>query len=167
MKTIELPDHLADSLIATGKELAVQNNLGTAWPIWYVESDVYVYTSEELSHYKERKDDDAIDPDEDLCPECLALWSISECPAQCDSWKCENSFVYYNIERQYNSYGSCFFLTRKACKEYIEQNKHHFMNPRPYADSAFRNDEIQPIIQALILAAGEKVPSNHYGYVKD
>lgn len=167
MKTIELPDQLADQIIAIGKELAHQNNLATAWPIWYVMEEKRVYTSEDRAEFSERKDDDAIDPDEDLCPECLALWSISECPATCDSWKCSNSMLYYNIERQYASYGSCFFLTQKACQEYIDDNRYHFTNPQPYAGSAHRNYEIQPVIQALILAAGEKVPSNHYGHVAE
>lgn len=117
MKTFTLPDKLANQLIATGKELAHQNNLSTAWPIWYVTEVV-------------KRFDKGGEPYE---------------------------------SREYATYGSCFFLTQKACQEYIDANSYHFNKPLPYAGSAHRNHEIQPIIQALILMADEKVPSNHYG----
>jgi hypothetical protein len=166
MKTFELPDNLADALIATGKELATQGNLATAWPVWYVTEEKEIIAPEDRADHKKRLDDDFIDPDEDLCASCLEKWKEQELPAECDDYKCEDSFYHYNLERQFTSYGSEFFLTQKACQEYIDDNAYHFRNPKPYAGSAHRNYELQPIIQALILMAGEKVPSNHYGVVQ-
>lgn len=167
MKTIKLPDSLADALIATGKELATQNNLGTAWPIWYVTEIKKIQRPEGEGDHKERKDTDSLD-ETDLCFKCVDLWrEDNELPDDCDNWGCRDSFWWYDEEREFASYGSEFFLTQKACQEYIDANRYHFNEPRPYAGSAFRNHEIQPIIQALILAAGEEVPSNHYGVVEN
>ena len=167
MKTIELPDSLADALIATGKELATQNNLSTAWPIWYVTEikKHYLPVEGEWEH-KERVHPDVLDEDE-LCTTCSELLEDGkDLPDDC--YKCgTEAFAYYNEEREFTSYGSEFFLTQKACQEYIDANAYHFDRPKPYAGSAFRNHEIQPIIQALILAAGEQVPSNHYGRVEE
>lgn len=162
MATIELPDLLVEQLIATGKELAKQDNLHTSWPIWYVTEIKKVQRPEGEGEFYERIDQDFIEPD-DVCKECLDKWEDGELPDECDDWHCRGTFWWYDKERQFASYGSEFFLTQKACQEYIDANAYHFSDPKPYAGSAFRNDEIQPIIQALILAAGEQVPTNHYG----
>lgn len=164
--TIDIPDSLAEVLIATGKELATQDNLATAWPIWYVTE--LKKLPNEWGEHKERKDSDMFDTD-DMCDDCQAYYEGNdEIPDKCmsGSYKCDDTFWKYDLEREYASYGSCFFLTQKACQEYIDANAYHFNNPKPYAGSAHRNDEIQPIIQALILIAGEKVPGNHYGRVE-
>ena len=163
MATIEIPDYLAEQLIKTGKELAKQDNLHTAWPIWYVTEIVKVQAPEDSAEYTERIDPDCYDIS-DVCDDCAKEWEeTGNPPDTCDNYKCDDTFYHYNKERQFASYGSEFFLTQKACQEYIDANAYHFSNPKPYAGSAFRNHEIQPIIQALILAAGEEIPSNHYG----
>lgn len=163
MKTFTLPDTLADTIIAIGEELATQDNLATMFPVWYV-TELKQIPNENGEH-KERKDSDYIDTD-DLCDDCASYYlGNDEIPEKCmsGSYKCDDTFWSYDLERQYTSYGSCFFLTRKACQEYIDSNSYHFNKPQPYAGSAFRNDEIQPVIQALILMAGKEIPSNHYG----
>lgn len=166
MKTIELPDYLADALIATGKELATQNNRSTAWPVWYVTEEQHVYTNEYGDYeHKVRRDSDMIEAS-DLCVSCRGKFHEDEdMPDDCDDCSAD-AFLYYNIERGFTSYGSQFFLTEKACQEYIDANAYHFTAPQPYAASMFRNHEMQPIVQALILMAGAVVPGNHYGVVK-
>lgn len=108
MKTFELPDHLADKLIAIGKELAHQNNRSTAWPVWSV----------------------------------------------------------LDNGKMTSGYGAGIFLTGKAAEKHITELDYHYDRPGLYIVSAHANDELQPIIQALILMAGEEVPSNHYGRVE-
>lgn len=164
--TIDIPDQLAEELIAIGKELAHQDNLATAWPIWYVTELKRTPTTSDRADGKERLDVDMFS-DEFLCESCRTAQEEGELPEDCDNWECNESFYYYEENRVYASYGSCFFLTQKACQEYIDDNAYHFFNPQPYAGSAHRNYEIQPVIQALILMAGEKVPSNHYGHVTE
>jgi hypothetical protein len=166
MKTIELPDDIADKITRTGKELARQGNLGTAWPIWYVTEVIRHVVPSDRADGKERIDLDLVAID-DFCRGCMTLYGKGEAlPDDCDGCP-KDMFFYYEEKREYASYGSCFFLTQKACQQYIDENNYHFNKPLPYAASAFRNDEIQPVIQALILAAGEKIPSNHYGVIDE
>lgn len=163
MATIEIPDSLAEQLIATGKELASQDNLHTNWPVWYVTEIKKVQRPDGEGEFRERIDVDAID-DKDLCDDCRNLWeNEGDIPNECDSYACRDTMYWFDKEREFASYGSEFFLTQKACQEYIDANAYHFSNPKPYAGSAHRNHEIQPIIQALILMAGEEVSTNHYG----
>lgn len=168
MTTFELPNYLATHLKRLGKELATQDNLHTAWPIWYVTEEVKEYTQSDRAEYKERKDPDFVD-NSLYCQTCLTIAAELESdgiPEECPIDRCDSdTYQYYNLERRMASYGSEFFLTQKACQEYINANSYHFRNPQPFAGSAHRNHELQPLIQALILVAGEEVPSNHYGVV--
>ena len=50
------------------------------------------------------------------------------------------------------------FFTAKACQEHIDENSYHYTNPRVYAIAAWRNPEVQTIMQSLIKDAGQKVP---------
>ena len=168
MKTIQLPDSLADALVSIGKELATQDNLGTAWPIWCVMEHKKVYVDYMQSwDNKERQDDEFFDP-EDLCHTCRPLYERGELPNDCEDDQCdESTFAYYNMEDMPSFWkGPGMFLTQKACQDHIDSCHYDYTNPRPYAYSAYNNFEMQPIIQALIIAAGMEVPSNHYGGVK-
>jgi hypothetical protein len=169
MKTIELPDHLADSLIAIGKELAIQDNLSSSWPIWCVMERKKVYVDYMMDWTeKERRDPDYIN-ESGLCEDCRKLYEDGELPETCEFDLCStDTFNYFNWDDVPSFWkGPGMFLTQKACQEHIDDNRYDYTDPRPYAYSFYRNYELQPIVQALILAAGEKVPSNHYGYVKD
>ncbi len=41
------------------------------------------------------------------------------------------------------------FLTERACKEYIAANKHHYQNPVDYLNYAFRNPELEKVLEIL------------------
>lgn len=41
------------------------------------------------------------------------------------------------------------FLTEKACKRHIEGNKHHYRNPIDYLQHAFRNPELEKVLEIL------------------
>lgn len=41
------------------------------------------------------------------------------------------------------------FLTEKACKRHIEGNKHHYRNPVDYLQFAFRNPELERVLDIL------------------
>lgn len=41
------------------------------------------------------------------------------------------------------------FLTEKACKQHIESNKHHYRNPMDYLSYAFRNPELNQLLEIL------------------
>lgn len=169
MKTIELPDHLADALIKIGHELATQDNLGTAWPIWCVMERKKVYVDYMQSwDEQERRDPDYLN-EEKLCSDCKKAMEENELPETCENDMCdESAFNYFNWEDAPSFWkGPGMFLTQKACQEHIDDNSYDYTDPRPYAWSFYRNYELQPIVQALILAAGHEVPSNHYGKVEE
>jgi len=167
--TIELPDNYGEFLIKLGKELATQDNVHSSWPIWYVMEDKEVHGNSSGDYEHQRRKDSDYVPENSYCDSCQAILDgededNEDLPEICPTDECStDTYVYYDIERTYGSYGSTFFLTQKACQQHIDANSYHYTNPRPYADSAFRNEELQALIQALILLAGEKIPSNHYG----
>lgn len=52
---------------------------------------------------------------------------------------------YRNVER----YSDNFFFTEKAAKEHIRINGHNLTKPQDYVIHAFRNDEIESVIEAI------------------
>lgn len=42
-----------------------------------------------------------------------------------------------------------FFFTEKACRQHIEENKHHYRNPMDYLNFAFRNPEMETLLGIL------------------
>ena len=45
-------------------------------------------------------------------------------------------------------YSNAFF-TEKACRQHIEENKHHYRNPMDYLNFAFRNPEMETLLGIL------------------
>ena len=41
------------------------------------------------------------------------------------------------------------FFTEKACRQHIEENKHHYRNPMDYLNFAFRNPEMETLLGIL------------------
>lgn len=147
-----------------GNELAHQDNLATAWPIWCVMEHKKVYVDYVQSwDGKERQDPDYFDS-KDLCDECRKAYEENELPEECSTDMCdESTFVYYNMEDVPSFWkGPGMFLTQKACQDHIDSNRYDYTDPRPYAYSANRNYEMQAIIQFLIKLSGNEIPSNHY-----
>lgn len=130
-------------------EMLVQNNRSTSFPIFIVVEDKKVYWVSD-SDYKERKDDDYIDPDEDLCESCLELWKKRELPLECDAFDCDNSFIPYRIEKDVPNLRAAFFFTAEACDEHIAANRHHYNSTvRSYAISAYHNEELKSVMRHL------------------
>jgi len=172
MKTIELPDNIADALVAIGKEMGTQDNLSTSFPIWVVmESEKrYVPYMWDWEH-KERANHDGCDEEafeKALCTDCRKLNEDGNVPDDCEFDLCDtDAFLYYTLEdRPSFHYGESMFFTQKECQEHIDSHRYHYTNPRTYAYSAYDNYEMRTVMQALILAAGLVVPSNHYGRIE-
>ena len=53
------------------------------------------------------------------------------------------------------------FFTEVACDLHIAQNNYHYSKPRSYVTSAWRNYELQQMMQMLLKLTGEEIPS-HY-----
>jgi hypothetical protein len=57
--------------------------------------------------------------------------------------------IYYVTEEDHISQFSGAFLTKRACKQHIEGNKHHYDRPRTYANTAYRNYELERLLKIL------------------
>lgn len=147
-----------------GAELATQDNRSTQYPLFVVQVDEKQYVNYLDSwEHKERVNLDAVDFDEfykDLCSSCRQLFDNDD-ELQDDCNTCaSDSFWYYNIAGAFDLQAGVF-LTAKACDEHIASNHYHYNKPRSYGISAWRNYEMQAVMQHLIKAAGKEVPS-HY-----
>lgn len=66
-----------------------------------------------------------------------------------------NEYQKYNVE-DVKVYSKCFF-TAKACKQHIENNKHHYREPVSYLMGNSRSPEIELIQQFLCELSGGKL----------
>ena len=70
----------------------------------------------------------------------------------CDRMGFDNIYcddIYYVTEEDHISQFSGAFLTKRACKQHIEANKHHYDRPRTYANTAYRNFELARLLKIL------------------
>ena len=151
-----------DELIEIGKEIATQDNMATAHPIfilfnweqiptkedWARSSEDYYYldhyeceeigkTKEEMINYIGNSDfltDEirGLDPDE-----------IME-KANEYGWNWEKIFYI-----EFKEYKNTFF-TRKALEKHLESNRHHYDKPFIYCACLWRNPEMQKIRNYLM-----------------
>lgn len=49
------------------------------------------------------------------------------------------------------------FFTKKACEDHISKNKHHYLDPKPYLVSIFRNPEMETVQEFLCTLVGKKM----------
>jgi len=134
------------TLIAISKEMQTQDNRATAYPLFVVMVDKKVYGCESWCNEVERKED--FDSDY-LCEKCAEKYENNEdlddyCE-DCD----QDCFVWFSWEKDFDLKAGVFF-TAKACDEHIRLNDYHYSNPRSYAISAWRNYEMQEVINFLI-----------------
>lgn len=57
--------------------------------------------------------------------------------------------IYYVREVERVSQYSGAFLTKRACQKHIEQNKHHYCEPHTFANTAYRNYELERLLKIL------------------
>lgn len=142
-----------------GKEMAVQNNRATQFPLFIIMADVERAVPEGNGE-KRRKDSDYQDFYRGMCAECSTKHEedgtqpdyCEECDPDC-FWDCEIS--------QEPDLRAGVFFTAKACQEHIIENHYHYTNPQVYGIGAWRNPEMQQVMFHLIEKAGKEVPS-HY-----
>lgn len=129
-----------------GKEMAKQKNFGTQYPLFALQEKVKRWVRDEY------EDHDGAEL-EQACEEHEETGDIVEDCEEC-SW---NYFVW---ETQYNL-NPGIFLTEEAGLQHIKDNHYHYNEPSLYVVSAWRNYEMQLVMQHLIEQGGKKVPS-HY-----
>lgn len=126
-----------------GKEMNSQDNRSTGYPLFVIQTENKIYNENGCD--SERKED--IDRDE-LCESCNELYSKDEdLPEECSD--CDsNGFHWFELEYQFDLRAGVFF-TEKACQEHLDYNDYHYNKPRIYAVGAWRNSEMQKVMQIL------------------
>ena len=78
----------------------------------------------------------------------------------CDD--CHEYFSFYSTIDVFNLRAGVFF-TEKACQEHIDQNDYHYNKPRVFAVSAWRNYEMQEVMQHIsALTTEDNKPVSFY-----
>lgn len=147
-----------DTLLNLSREMRTQNNRCTQHVLFVVMEDVRHYCGHDGNWSdRERKSD----PDlSDLCEQCAKLSENDESmPDDCDDC-CSSAFDYFTTEQEPNLTPGVFF-TAKACEEHIAENHYHYKNARSWGIGAWRNPEMQVVMQHLLKMTGEDIPS-HY-----
>ena len=62
-------------------------------------------------------------------------------------WK-DTRVVYLDTQKRVTEQTGCF-ITKRACKQHIENNRHHYSRPQTYAMTAWRNPEFERLIEIL------------------
>jgi hypothetical protein len=57
--------------------------------------------------------------------------------------------IYYVQDEDHISQFSGAFLTKRACQQHIEGNKYHYREPHTYANTAYRNYELERLLKIL------------------
>ena len=143
MAKIIIPAELYEKLLSISIELNKQDHRGIAMPYFFqiqTEEEILVpegsgeekylfegdfYTEETIKEYWE-----------DFYSEDLTFEEFKQK---------YTTLVNTQIEHQYNN----AFFTEKACKKHIKENAHHYRNPVDYLNHAFRNPELETILEFL------------------
>lgn len=61
---------------------------------------------------------------------------------------CETRIVWVDTQQRVSEQTGCF-ITKRACKKHIENNRHHYCRPQTYAMTAWRNPEFERLLTIL------------------
>ena len=148
-------------------ELNTQDNDGTSDPLyWGVIEESEEYVPEGFGEPRISYDDgswtleEAVEEvnevineyDQDTQDEWKDIWkddAENVCNFMRETLKWDFCDVYYveKVDRVSNFSGA--FLTKRSCKQHIENNSYHYNKPRPYAMCAFRNYELERLLTIL------------------
>ena len=60
----------------------------------------------------------------------------------------ETKIVWVDTQQRVSDQTGCF-ITKRACKKHIEDNRHHYCRPKTYAMTAWRNPEFERLLTIL------------------
>ena len=148
-----MTNNILAELKKIGSEMNTQDNRSTQFPLFVIQVLKKVY--KENGNETERRDIDYIDTN-DLCENCARNYDKGgDFPDVCD--ECPSSlFISFDEEWQFDLRPGVFF-TAKACEDHIAQNDYHYDKEiRSYAIGAWRNPEMQSVMQALSVFGSKK-----------
>lgn len=164
MKTIQVTDEMYNFLMGLSHELNTQDHRCTAMPYYFTVRETkevaahegcgveILYSSEyetELRTEDEKRE--WIKEHEDYFQGTIfeneAIDLENQTAYDLDVMLGELCFDKFYIDTDY-TYENCF-LTSKACDEHIRINKHNLKEPVNYLKHAFRNPELEKVLQFL------------------
>lgn len=176
MKTIELEDKDYEFLKELQKELNTQDNDGNANPVFWGVEEICEecrgsdgnYGGEPRIHFDDgdwtleeavQEVDDIFENEpEEYSEDVRKRWE-TEIDKSCAEdvfefmsdelgWNFVYNVVYVEEVRRVTPYTGAF-ITKKACKEYIERYGYNHNQPRTYAMTAYRNFELSHLLKIL------------------
>jgi len=159
---VELKQETYDFIKNLVREIETQDNRSTRLPILYViKETTREYGIEEdygADGFEWVKDSETYTWEQIVDFVCEKLRLSPDEMGETDAEDCGFKRVFYrNIER----YSDNFFFTEKAAKEHLRINGHNLTKPQDYVIHAFRNDEIEGVIEAMIEIANKKKGNNN------
>jgi hypothetical protein len=160
MKTINVSDEMYDFLIELSRELNTQNHRATQMPYFFqIQTKEEVPAAVGCGIQAWYCDGSKIETDEEIMETIFEYkgWDLESKEDidkynQCFLYEIEVMLenigfrkVYYELSEKYEN----AFLTEKACREHIVANKHHYCEPIDYLSYAFRNPELEKVMQFL------------------
>jgi hypothetical protein len=173
MKTIELTDEQYEFFRNIANEMMSQSNRGTEFPLFCVYQKIKVPKPEGVGEFRAWSDSGGEPIYEDDLQDCNPVKEyLHEHPEDKDmepedilTEKLDYREVYYNIEDMPVD-GQVYF-TEKAAQAHIEANGYHYNEPFVYVVSAWRNPELQTIMQFMRIFGTENEQwSNAYAIKK-
>jgi len=136
---------LTKQMIDTSKEMNIQNNRCSEFPLFVIMEDQEDLCNEGMADEQKRIEE--VDTDL-LCEDCRKLYDENEeLPEECD--ECDHdAFNYYRVVEHIDLSPGVFF-TAKACQEHIDANSYHYTNPRVYGIGCWRNPEMEEVIKFM------------------
>lgn len=165
---IEISKEDYDFLKDLQHELNTQDNDGTADPLyWSVLEEQEEYVPEGCGEPRISHDDGSWTLDEavkyvndiiiEYDKDIQDMWNddiwkddaedVSNFMIETLKWDFCDVYYVEKVDRISDFSGA--FLTKRACKQHIEQNHYHYDNPRTYANCAYRNYELDRLLKIL------------------
>lgn len=162
MKTIEVTDEQYDALVHMSNAMAVQDNAGTANPLFCVYQKEKVMVPEGYGdgvHWHDGDgnfiDEEDIDDDETIKEYCEEHPEDKDLDAEDILKKLGYEKFYYKIEDVPAPDGQVYF-THESAQEHIRRNHYHYHEPFVFVNSAWRNDEMQLLMDVVAAITGGK-----------
>ena len=158
-------------LIETSKLMRSQDNRGTQYPLFVVHEYLQVVKAQGCggqTEYCSNDGEHTLTPDQYDAIETAQDEENSESVAELleelgfdnlyDIDLNEYRAIEFDMEWVMSDRAG-FFFTEKACHDHIESNHYHYTKPRSYVISAWRNYEMQEVMQMILKLTGDEIPS--------
>ena len=168
MKTIKVNDEMYEFLMNLSEELNTQNHRCTAMPYFFqIQTKEEVAAAEGCGIEAWYYDGSKIETDEDIRETIFEYkeWDNdskedNELYNNLDGGEIEElleDMGFYKINYELSDKYENAFLTEKACREHIRLNDYHYREPIDYLSFAFRNPELEMVLQFLCELSGSKI----------